>query len=86
MEAAAALAEVHQALTWIGFNTQAHSDSICNEAGFESLEDFIRLTEKDIREMSDGYEKHTRAQGCVPFWLCVVKLLIGVLHWIQYQD
>ena len=37
MAAAAALAEIHQALTWIGFNTQAHRDSICNEVGFELL-------------------------------------------------
>ena len=69
MAAAAALAEVHQALTWIGFNTQAHRVSICNEAGFESLEDFISLTKKDIREMVDGYENHTHAQGCIPFGL-----------------
>ena len=65
MAAAAALAEVHQALTWIGFNTQAHRNSICNEMGFKSIDDFIGLTEKDIREMADGYEKHTHAQGCI---------------------
>ena len=86
MAAAAALAEVHQALTWIGFNTQAHHDSICNEAGFKSLEDFVGLTKKDIREMADGYEKHTHAQGCIPSGLGQVKLLIGVLHWVQDQD
>ena len=86
MAAAAALAEVHQALTWIGFNTQAHRDSICNEVGFEFLEDFIGLTEKDIREMADGYEKRTLAQGHTPFGLRRVKLLIGVLHWVQDQD
>ena len=57
MAAAAALAEVHQALQWIGFGNQAHRDSICEEAGFESLKDFIGLSEKDIREMADGYKK-----------------------------
>ena len=46
MAATAALAEVHQALQCIG--NQAHRDSICEEAGFESLEDFIGLSEKDI--------------------------------------
>ena len=69
MAAVAALAEVHQALTWIGFNTQVHCDSICNEAGFESLEDFVSLTKKDIREMTDGYEKRTHAEGRIPFGL-----------------
>ena len=48
MAAAAALAEVHQALQWIGFGNQAHRDSICEEADFDSLEDFVGLSEKDI--------------------------------------
>ena len=60
MAAAAALAEIHQALQWIGFGIQAQRDSICEEAGYEMLEDFIGLSEKDIREMADGYEKRTR--------------------------
>ena len=86
MAAAAALAEVHQALQWIGFGNQAHRDSICEEAGFESLEDFVGLSEKDIQEMADGYEKRTQAQGRIPFGLRHIKLLIGVMHWVQDQD
>ena len=83
---ASALAEVHQALQWIGFGNQVHRDSICEEAGFESLKDFVRLSEKDIREMADGYEKRTQAQGRIPFGLRCIKLLIGVIHWVQDQD
>ena len=86
MAAAAALAKVHQALQWIGFGNQAHRDSICEEAGFESLKDFVGLSEKDIREMADGYEKRTQAQGGIPFGLRHIKLLIGVMHWVQDQD
>ena len=86
MAAAAALAKVHQALQWIGFGNQDHRDSICEEAGFESLKDFVRLSEKDIREMADGYEKRTQAQGRIPFGLRRIKLLIGVMHWVQDQD
>ena len=67
MTAAAALAKVHQALQWIGFGNQAHHGSICEEAGFESLEEFVGLSEKDIREMADGYKKRTQTQGCIPF-------------------
>ena len=48
MAAAAALAEVHQSLQSIWFGNQAHRDFICDEAGFESLKDFVRLSEKDI--------------------------------------
>ena len=76
MAAAAALAEVHEVLQRIGFGNQVHHGSICEEAGFESLEDFVVLSKKDIQEMADGYEKHTQAQGCIPF---------GVMHWVQDQ-
>ena len=69
MAAAAALAKVHQDLQWIGFCNQVHRDSICDEAGFELLEDFVGLSKKDIQEIADGYEKHTQAQGCIPFGL-----------------
>ena len=48
MAAVAVLVEVNQALQWIGFGSQVHRDSICEEAGFESLKDFVRLSEKDI--------------------------------------
>ena len=48
MVAAEGLAEVHQALQWIGFGNQDHCDSICEEAGFELLKDFFGLSEKDI--------------------------------------
>ena len=86
MAAAAALAEVHQAHQWIGLGNQAHHDSICEEASFESLEDFVGLSEKDIREMADGYEKRTQAQGRIPFGLRRIKLHIGVMHWVQDQN
>ena len=69
MAAAGALAEVHQALQWIGFGNQVHRDSIFEEAGFESLEGFVRLSEKDNQEMADGYEKCTYVQGHIPFGL-----------------
>ena len=49
MAAAAALAKVHQVLQWIGFGNQVHRDSICEEAGFESLKDFVGLSKKDIQ-------------------------------------
>ena len=36
--------------------------------------------------MADGYEKRTQAQGRIPFGLRCIKLLIGVMHWVQDQD
>ena len=54
MAAVAALAEVHQALQCIGFSNQAHRDSICEEAGFESLENFVGLSEKTSERLQTG--------------------------------
>ena len=36
--------------------------------------------------MADGYEKRTQAQGRIPFGLRCIKVLIGVMHWVQDQD
>ena len=36
--------------------------------------------------MADGYEKRTQAQGRIPFGLRHIKLLTGVMHWVQDQD
>ena len=56
MAAAAALAEVHQAHQWIGFGSQAHRDSICEEAGFESLKDVVLA-----RKTSERWQTGTRS-------------------------
>ena len=74
MAAAAALAELNQALIWID---QGNRDTICEEAGFLSLEDFIGLTEKDIQDMAEEFSKRTVAQGRIPFGLLHIKLLLG---------
>ena len=86
MAAAAALAEQNQALVWIGFGDQGNRDTTCEEAGFLSLEDFGGLTEKDIRDMAEEFSKRTVAQGRISFGLRHIKLLLGVMHWVQDQD
>ena len=86
MAAAAALADLNQALIWIGFGDQGNRDTFCEEAGFLSFEDFVGLTEKDIRDMAEEFSKHTVAQGRIPFRLRRIKLLLGVMHWVQDQD
>ena len=86
MAAAAALAELHQALVWIGFGDQGNRDTVCQEAGLLSFEDFVGLTEKDIRDMAEEFSKCTVAQGRIPFGLRHIKLLLGVMHWVQDQD
>ena len=41
MAAAQALAELNQALVMIGFGNQGNRDTICQEAGLLSFEDFV---------------------------------------------
>ena len=36
--------------------------------------------------MADGYKKRTQVQGRILFGLRRIKLLIGVMHWVQDQD
>ena len=36
--------------------------------------------------MADRYEKRTQVKGRIPFGLRCIKLLIGVMHWVQDQD
>ena len=86
MAAAAALAELNQALVWIGFGDQGNRDTICQEAGLLSFEDFVGLTEKDIRDMAEEFSKRTVAQGRISFGLRHIKLLLGVMNWVQDQD
>ena len=68
MVAAAALAELNQALVWIRFGDQGNRATICQEAGLLSFEDFVCLTEKDIQEMAEEFSKCTVAHGRIFFW------------------
>ena len=86
MVAVVALAELNKALVSIGFGDLDNRDTICEEAGFLSFEDFVGLTEKDICDMAEEFSKCTVAQGKISFGLCRIKLLLGVMHWVQDQD
>ena len=51
-----------------------------------SLENFVRLSETDIKDMSDEFGKRTVAQGQIDFGLRWTKLLVGIMHWVHDQD
>ena len=59
---AAAIAKVDQCLQWIGFANAAHRQAIRDEAGLDSLADFIDVTVTDIRDMAESFAKHSQAQ------------------------
>ena len=58
MTAAAALADVHQCLEWIGFGDVQHRNAIINEWGFDRLTDFYDINETDIRDMVGSFQSN----------------------------
>ena len=48
-----------QALTWIGFGTEGNHNIIRNEGGLDTFDDFVSLTESNIRDMASGFSKST---------------------------
>ena len=82
---AAAIAEVDQCLQWNRFANVAHRQAIRDEAGLNSLADFIDVTETDIRDMGESFAKRSPAQHFI-FGIRRIKWLLGLIHWVQDQD
>ena len=82
---AAAMAKVDQCLQWIGFANAAHRQAIRDEAGLDSLADFIDVTITNIRDMAESFAKHSQAQ-CFIFGMQQIKWLLHLMHWVQDQD
>ena len=43
---------VDQDLEWIGFGTEVNCNSIHDEGGMDSFDDFVGLTESNIQDMA----------------------------------
>jgi hypothetical protein len=76
-----AILTVANALIVCGF-TQAEANVLTAEA-FPNWDAFIRMTEKDISNMSDEYAKRTIAQNKIQFGFYRTKQLQGLMHWVQ---
>ena len=83
MAAAAALADVHQCLEWIGFGDVQHRNTIIDEGGFDRLTDFYDINETDIRDMAESFSKRSPAANCIIFGMRRIKWLISMMHWTQ---
>ena len=55
MATAAALADIHQCLEWIGFVDIQHRNAIIDKGGFDRLTDFYDINEMDIRDMVESF-------------------------------
>ena len=83
MVAAAALADVHQCLEWIGFGDVQHRNAIIDEGGFDRLTDFYDINETDIRDMAESFSKRSPAANRIIFGMWRIKWLISMMHWAQ---
>ena len=83
MAAAAALADVHQCLEWIGFGDVQHRNAIIDKGGFDSLTDFYDINETDIRDMAESFSKRSPAANRIIFGMRRIKWLISMIHWAQ---
>ena len=50
------------------------------------MENFVRLSETDIKDMSDEFSKQAVAQGQIAFGLRQTKLFVGIMHWVHDQN
>ena len=80
MAAAAALADIHQCLEWIGFGDIQHWNSIIDKGRFDRLTDFYDINETNIRDMAESFSKHSPASNYIIF---DVQRLISMMHWDQ---
>ena len=83
MATAAALADVHQCLEWIGFGDVQHHNVIIDEGGFDRLMDFYDINETDIRDMAESFSKRSPAANCIIFGMRRIKWLISMMRWAQ---
>jgi hypothetical protein len=71
------------ALTYIGFDIPAVRARLRAE-GLTTFSDLKSLKEKDIRDIAESFSKRTVNDGRYLFGIRRTRLLIGLIHWVQY--
>ena len=71
---------IDQMLEWIGFN---EDERVALSADFSTLEDYGKLTEKDIISLQEGYSRRAANQGGFYFGLQRTVKLKNAIHWVQ---
>ena len=79
---AAEEAKIKSISQYCGFNEQRGRDDIAAD-GFESYDDIMSLTEKDVGSLSKGFADRTSTQGRINFGLKRTNLLKATIHWAQ---
>ena len=75
-------ADIDTILEYCGFDNAGNRANIAAD-GFESFNDILSLTDKDISELAKGFAELTAAQGRIIFGLLRANLLKATVHWAQ---
>ena len=74
--------QIRQILTWIGFTTADDRNAIIDDA-FESYNDLLELTSKDITELSASFGRRTLLNGRIIFGSRKTKKLKSLVCWVK---
>lgn len=74
-------ADIRRILTWIGFNTALSRARIAEES-FNDYIDIEQMTEKDVTDISDSFQKRSPAQRII-FGQRKTKKLQALIHWVK---
>ncbi len=74
--------DIDTILRYCGFAAANDRISIAQD-GFESFEDIMSLSEKDVSSLAKGFAERTVASGKIVFGLRQTNLLRATVHWAQ---
>ena len=74
--------KIRQILTWIGFTIAKDQQTIIDNA-FESYNDLLELTSKDIIYLSTSFGRRTINNGIIIFGSRKTKKLKSLVYWIK---
>ena len=75
-------AEVRTILSWIGFNTAMHRETVSTEA-FVDYVDLMATSEKDISAIADSFQKRRPVATSIVFGQRRIKKLKAITYWAK---
>ena len=76
---------VDQSLACIGFGTEGNCNIIHNGGRLKAFDNFVGLTESDIRDMASGFSKNITDQVRINFGMRRVKYTMGNMQ-LAYDE
>ena len=62
---------------------EGNCNNICYKGGIKAFNDFVGLTESDIRDMAYGFSKRIIAPGRINYGMRRLEYTLGIINWAQ---